>query len=1036
MIALDAAGHFHDAPWDVSGRLGTLDRLYEFRDVEQDVTGHVGDAKLTLRGRIRDPLALGDPRIEAEVEGPDIAAALATVGLRSPLSGPFRVGGRLSPSSEGVDFDLAGELAGVAAKARGRVHALLDPRAVDASIEMSGPDASLVGEWTGVRGLPPGPFDVAARLRRDGAGLFLDEVKARVGGTAVEVSGKVGAPPRCVGTDLKLTASGSDLSELAELTRLRLPAGSFGARARFLRREDALAVEDVEVRSGDAVFRGGGTIGEPPRLEGLDMNVEASGTDLSRFSHFATVELPSEPFEIRGHVALRDGAFDLEAVDGRLSSNDLSLAGRLVPVPRLAGTDLDVRLAGTDLARAGSLVGLPRLPAEPYQVSGRVRFEPDGYRLDGGEALAGRMAARVEGRLGARPVEGGTELSIRVEGRSLSDLAAWGVSTGLPSDPFTVSGRLRIDDGVFRIDRAAAVVGNDRATLDGTLGSLPDLSSLELAVESSGLRLDDLGRFLRAAGSEPPRRLPAEPYALSGRVLRVPAGVELQDLLAKVGDAEIRLDGVLGTGEKLRGTDLRLDARAPDSSLLAEVAGVTLPAGPTELHGRLAHLDSGFRLDGVTASIGDARVEVSGVLGRPPDLAGTDLDIAVAGPDLAEVLEPVTGLAPLPAEAFEVSAHVEGSVGRLGVSRLAARLGESDLEGSITMRREERSFFDADLRSRHLGISALLAGFAEKPAPADASLEPERRKDRKRGPWVPDEPLRLDLLRSFDADLRLTAAESEVPGLMLLHGVSIEATVRDGAVRVNCAEGRGEHGGRATASLSLEPVADGYRAEVSGRIVEGRIGRSLTAEAAALAPSIDVEYAFEGVGHSLHAIAASGDGHALLTVGPGRIQNQGDFLTSGVLRGLLDALNPFRKSSPFTEAECAVAAAVLEDGKVEIEPIAAQTDKLTVVGRGKVDFETEEIDLVWTLKPRTGVGISPGSITNPYIKLGGTLSEPSLDAKPLQAVASSGAAVATAGLTVLFRGLYDRVTAEKKVCRKALEEARRRSEERRARAGP
>ena len=103
---------------------------------------------------------------------------------------------------------------------------------------------------------------------------------------------------------------------------------------------------------------------------------------------------------------------------------------------------------------------------------------------------------------------------------------------------------------------------------------------------------------------------------------------------------------------------------------------------------------------------------------------------------------------------------------------------------------------------------------------------------------------------------------------------------------------------------------------------------------------------------------------------------------------------------------------------------------MTVVGNGKLDLGTENIDLVWTIKPRSGVGISGGSIANPYIRLGGTLASPRLEVKPLSAVASTGAAVATLGLTILSRGIYNRITAEKKVCVEALAEARKQEDER------
>jgi hypothetical protein len=45
--------------------------------------------------------------------------------------------------------------------------------------------------------------------------------------------------------------------------------------------------------------------------------------------------------------------------------------------------------------------------------------------------------------------------------------------------------------------------------------------------------------------------------------------------------------------------------------------------------------------------------------------------------------------------------------------------------------------------------------------------------------------------------------------------------------------------------------------------------------------------------------------------------------------------------------------------------------------------------------------------------------------RPLTAAASTGAAVATFGLTILSRGIYNRITAEKKVCVDALAEARK-----------
>jgi hypothetical protein len=59
-------------------------------------------------------------------------------------------------------------------------------------------------------------------------------------------------------------------------------------------------------------------------------------------------------------------------------------------------------------------------------------------------------------------------------------------------------------------------------------------------------------------------------------------------------------------------------------------------------------------------------------------------------------------------------------------------------------------------------------------------------------------------------------------------------------------------------------------------------------------------------------------------------------------------------------------------------------------------------------------------ITNPYIKLGGTLADPSIELKPIEAVTSTGVAVATLGISLVAKGMFDRITAERKVCKRAL----------------
>jgi hypothetical protein len=153
-----------------------------------------------------------------------------------------------------------------------------------------------------------------------------------------------------------------------------------------------------------------------------------------------------------------------------------------------------------------------------------------------------------------------------------------------------------------------------------------------------------------------------------------------------------------------------------------------------------------------------------------------------------------------------------------------------------------------------------------------------------------------------------------------------------------------------------------------------------------------------------------------------------DLVTADILLTLLTAFNPFAKEDAATELQCGVALVSIEDGLAILEPMVLQSDKMTMLGKGKIDFGTEKLSLDWVTKPRKGIGVSASMITNPYIKLGGTLSNPSVQLKGVQAVASTSVAVATLGLSVLAKGMLDRITAEKKVCKQALEEIGRRSD--------
>ena len=191
--------------------------------------------------------------------------------------------------------------------------------------------------------------------------------------------------------------------------------------------------------------------------------------------------------------------------------------------------------------------------------------------------------------------------------------------------------------------------------------------------------------------------------------------------------------------------------------------------------------------------------------------------------------------------------------------------------------------------------------------------------------------------------------------------------------------------------------------------------------------ALDVE--FNGLGDSPRAIASGADGYFIATLGKGRV----DFSSQGLLMDklpggsflirLFDTLNPAVELKSHTTLKCAVVVAVIEDGVVEVDPTVARSYDLRVSGRGWIDLETEELDFQWATKPRR-LTTSLVSVTDNFVKLGGTLTEPEIQAKPLEAMTATGVGVATAGASLVALSLWKSAKTWR-LCRKARKVARK-----------
>ena len=567
--------------------------------------------------------------------------------------------------------------------------------------------------------------------------------------------------------------------------------------------------------------------------------------------------------------------------------------------------------------------------------------------------------------------------------------------------PATVSGELGPEDALFsgRNIRAAlqATLGDLKADVKGSVGRLDPLDGADLVVKLAnpdiGAMLKKLGLPIVATGS-----LAAEARLTdAGDLTRL-------DLAAKVGDTTVKVEGTL-RALGLPGSDLRFQARVADLRRLAAAFDLTgLPAGALEADGHLASSRTEIKLDGVSARFAEASARVDGTV--RPARGSADLRFELATKSLAKVRR---GLPEIP---LSINGTYAGNRDKLEVKNLKGRIGASEFSARASMAEGRNKRMDVEISSPRLDLTPFLA---QKTKPQPKKPAPKFVFD--------EEPLPLDRLKLADAKIRFSAAEirldagvlRNVESTLLADGgrLTLEGHARDnlqgtlrGAVKLTPADG-------GAAALDISVSAQNMRSGLSG-------GSAIDPKDV---PPTSVEGKLVAKGASARQMAAGANGQILVTQGPGKVQSGVIGLIGGdLLRELVDKLNPFSAKDPYTQVECTVIRADIVDGQAKVSPLLVQSEKVTIVAGGLIDLRTEALKFDFNTRPRTGVGISAGMFTNPFIEVAGTLASPRLGVGA-KGVTSGAAAVATSGISVLAQGLFDRARGQQDVCKQTLSEA-------------
>ncbi len=950
--------------------------------------------------------------------GPSIRTVGALIGVTNLPDDRFSVSGGVRWEGFPIIFNMVEITVGDnILSADGVLGAPPEMIGTDLTVKGRGPDLSAIGALVGVD-LPREDYSVTGRALRVEGGLRFEGTELRVGRTVITVDGTVGDTPNHTGTTLGIHAEGPDLALFDGLVGARLPGQAFVIDGRLATKGSALTLDGVTAQVGSTHLQVDGRLKLVKRLVGTSLRIDAEGSDATDLKILVGLKgLPGEEWTARGGVTIIDKGLLLDGASVSVGSLRADGNGRLSTTKGLVGTDLQLHAEDPDLSHAMPIFGVHGFPEVPVRADGRLRVEESGIRLDGATATTGDIEVAVDGLIGKPDLEG-TNGHVSVHGPRLSSLAPYFRLEGLPPAPFSVAGDVRVDQGACVLEGLVAEVEDNRFVVDGTVMPVSDLVGTDLRIEVTAPDLQNAGRLISGFTDLPD--LPPEPLALATHLRVDDAGYEIDELRATLDKAVATVDGRIGAASGLAGTNLRVTADGPNASLFSALTGVTVPVAPFKVKGRIERTEDLVVFDHVAVRLGGHAVDLHGSLGEKPHLIGTDLDLHVSGPGTG-LIGDLTGFDKLPDRPFSIRGNFRGTPERFTAGDLEITLGESDLKGAVEVDIRDKPRVTANLSSGHLELG--------EPGPRSSGKEDQTPAPRpapgnsKGGLVFSEEPFDFSWLQRIDADVDVSVKTLQMP-LAKFHDVRLNTQLVDGRLDVPRFAMAGTRGGSGSGSLVLEPVADGYRAGLSLEL--NAVQFSLPDEDApgsATEPALDIEMRLQAQGKSPHELASTSSGTIQVVASRGVMDNRlADLISADILLTLLNAFNPFAKQDVATELDCAVVHLSIDQGVATMKPMVLQSNKMTMLGSGRIDFGTEKLNLDWVTKPRKGIGLSASMITNPYIKLGGTLSKPVIELKPMHAIASTGAAVATLGISWVAKGMLDRATAEKKVCKQALEE--------------
>jgi uncharacterized protein involved in outer membrane biogenesis len=975
----------------------------------------ITDASIDFNSpRLDQPIAAVITLLEESVEADGLVHASLGGELNnrqmqlSATVGPYM---RL-PGGDDIRLEGSGSFGNISVSGSADFDNLWNPQKPVIKLQVDGPDFQELTDMLGIEGLGSGAISFTAVSAASDDGLAA-RIDGRFGEFSVDIDSEIHSLEEISGASFHARISGPNFGRIARLGGSDgWPEAPFEIDTHLQRPDQALQIDQFELMLAGASINLKGNIPAFPEMPGAELALRISGRDLAPFQDATGLQsLPAGAFSINGDVKT-----DAEGLTSLDMEYEIPLArgvikGILGDGKGVTGPVFRLTADGSEVRAIGEMLGIPGLAAEPWSALLDVDLSnPAFHDLSEASFSSAGFSVELQGRVGAVTLEKDTDLQFSVNGDRLTDFQVIsGEDISLPDQPFSVTGRATATPGAWELKDISGAAGSTRFKLSGALGQGESLAGSDLSVEASGT---DLGRLFEIPGEA---RLPDGPYSVSFRIGLEEDRLRIGQLAASAGQSNFKLDADLPWPLDMSRGQFSLQASGANiTRILPELAGLDLDSEDYEIIAAGGWGDGQIFIAQGHARIGDSSLSAQGKLDLPPNLSATDFQIEMHSPDLSR-LGTVDGVrwGTIP---LHLNSSFTGTATRFLMEQFQAQLGDSSVQGDFMIDFEpDVPLFDMTFTSSSLNLKR----FQVAPEEETEAEEPADKGAR----FIPDLAFPLEALTRAEGKFTIIA-ERVILRKITLQESTLSGDLRNGALHIEEMATDG-YQGRLVSSFDLEPEADGT-ARLSASVHSEELILNMTGQSdqdKQALPAFNINIDLEARGAGLRQAAGALNGTIRIDSPGGRVKNiRSKSEKAMFLAELVSTISPSASRQEVINISCIAAAVDVRDGMVLLDPgIALQSDKLNVFAAGKINLDSENVDVSFRTETRKAVNISASELVSPYVKLSGTLSKPSIALDAKGTLLSGGAAYLSGGLSILAKKALDQLGGTRDPCAEYLE---------------